>query len=230
MSKAATTGPPPAEPSKAAWRRWARAQRRALADADPERRADAAIAAHLGSWEPWRTARVALVYLAFGSEVDPLTLGLAPAGAHAAAVPARATQAGGARADGATAGTAQAGGPRLATTRTPSGGGPLHVHAYLPDALERHALGFLQPRADAPLVPLEAIDLALVPGLCFDASGCRLGYGRGYYDQFLPRLPARVVTVGVTRAALVVERLPTEAHDVAVGWLLTEAGVRRAGG
>jgi len=199
----ATTRRPQAGSSKTAWRRWARARRRALADADPGRRADAAIAAHLGAWGPWRAARVALVYLAFGSEVDPLTPGLAPAGEGA-------------------------GGPRLATTRTPASGGLLHVHAYRPDALERHALGFLQPRADAPLVPLEEVDLALVPGLCFDTSGRRLGYGRGYYDQLLPRLPARVITVGVTRAALVVERLPTEAHDVAVGWLLTEAGVRRA--
>ena len=209
MPKATTTRPPLGS-GKPAWRRWALARRRALADADSDRRADAAIAAHLRAWTPWRAARVALVYLAFGSEVDPLTRGLAAVGALTSG--------------------AQAGGPQLATTRTPGSGGPLHVHAYRPDALERHALGFHQPRADAPLVPLEAIDIALVPGLCFDTGGRRLGYGRGYYDQLLPRLPARVITVGVTRAALVVERLPSEAHDVAVGWLLTEAGVRRADG
>lgn len=214
MPKATTTRPPLGS-GKPVWRRWALAQRRAFADADPDRRADAAIAAHLSAWAPWRAARVALVYLAFGSEVDPLTNGLAAVGAEASSA-----QASGAKASG----------PRLATTRTPGSGGPLHVHAYRPDALERHALGFLQPRADAPLVPLEAIDIALIPGLCFDTGGHRLGYGRGYYDQLLPRLPARVITVGVTRAALVVERLPSEAHDAAVGWLLTEAGVQRAVG
>ncbi len=217
-----TTRRPPLGSGKAAWRRWALARRRALADADPDRRADAAIAAHLRAWAPWRAARVALVYLAFGSEVDPLAGGLATVGAQADGAQAGRTQADGMRADGP-----HAGGPRLVTTRTPRSGGPLRVHAYRPDALERHALGFQQPRADAPLVPLEAVDLALVPGLCFDAGGRRLGYGRGYYDQLLPRLPARAITVGVTRAALVVERLPSEAHDVAVGWLLTEAGVQR---
>jgi 5-formyltetrahydrofolate cyclo-ligase len=196
--------PPTAGAAKSAWRHWARARRQALDAADPQGLADRAVAAHIATWERWRGARVALVYLAFGSEVDPLAGGLLGS--------RRAPQEGEPL-------------PLLATTRTPSGGG-LRVHELDLQALVPHPLGFLQPPADAPLVDLEAIDVALVPGLCFDRRGHRLGYGRAYYDRLLPQLPARVATLGVTREALIVERLPSEPHDAPVGWLVSEAGVR----
>ena len=199
--------PPPPDATKASWRRWARTTRRALADGDPERGAERAVAAHLRAWQRWRQARVALVYLAFGSELDPLAGGLLPAASDLSGVGAS--------------------GPRLATTRTPEGSGGLQVHVYDPTALEAHPLGFSQPRADAPLVDLATIDVVLVPGLCFDERGGRIGYGRGYYDRLLALLSARVATVGVAREALVLPRLPTEPHDVAVRWLVTEAGLRR---
>ena len=201
--------------SKTAWRRWARAKRQALAAADPRRAAEQAVAEHLRAWTSWRGARVALVYLAFGSELDPLAGGLRP-GLH------------GGDANGE-AGGAPPPLPVLATTRTPRDGGALRVHAIEPDALERHPLGFLQPRGDAPVLPLERIDVALVPGLCFDHGGARLGYGRGYYDRLLPLLPAKTVTVGVVHDALVVPRVPREPHDALVAFLVGESGVRPAG-
>lgn len=168
------------------------------------------MAAHLLAWPPWRASRVALVYLAFGSELDPLAGGLRPALLGAAA---------------ATAADA----PMLVTTRTPADGAELHVHTLEPERLERHALGFLQPRDDAPRIPLERIDVVLVPGLCFDDRGTRLGYGRGYYDRLLPRLPARVPTVGVVHDALVVRGVPREPHDAPVRYLVSESGLRSTG-
>jgi 5-formyltetrahydrofolate cyclo-ligase len=184
---------------KAAWRTWARARRRRLARDEAGRAAaERRMRAHLVAWPAWRAARWALVYLAFADECDPL------------------------------AGHAHGEGPRLAATRTLAGDAPLRVHAYDPAALERHAFGFSQPAADVPTVPLDEIDVVLVPGLCFDAHGGRLGYGRGLYDRLLSEVGASTRTVGVTRDALVVRALPIEPHDVDVGWLLTESGLRRA--
>jgi len=117
---------------------------------------------------------------------------------------------------------------RIAITRTPDRG-QLSVHEYQPDRLERHRLGFDQPRVDAPSVSLEDVDVVLVPGLAFDLQGNRLGRGKGYYDDLLARLPAGVVRVGVTADALVIESVPTEAHDRRVAWVATESGVRRSG-
>jgi 5-formyltetrahydrofolate cyclo-ligase len=121
------------------------------------------------------------------------------------------------------------GSPPLATTRTPGGGQPLTLHAWT-GALERHRFGFLQPSADAPRVAPADVDLVLVPGLAFDRRGGRLGYGQGLYDRLLPALRAGVPRVGVAIDALVVGRLPTEAHDVAMTHLLTPAGLRPVDG
>lgn len=211
--------PPSAAADKGAWRRWARARRDTLAGADTARVVERRIAEHLRDWAPWRGARVALVYLAFGSELDPLAGGLRP-GIEvvdpAAAALGR---------DGPALGHD---GPALATTRTPPDGAELEVRALLPNALERHPLGFLQPRADAPTVALDRIDVVLVPGLCFDVRGVRLGYGRGYYDRLLPRLGACAETVGVVHDDLVVPALPHGPHDVPVRHLVGEGGLRAA--
>ncbi len=117
---------------------------------------------------------------------------------------------------------------RVALTRTPNRG-PLTVHEYDPSGLQRHRYGFDQPPADAPVVPLDDIDVVLVPGLAFDRSGNRLGRGKGYYDQLLASLPRGVVRVGVTVDEAVLDVIPTESHDQKVSWIATETGVRRSG-
>ena len=95
--------------------------------------------------------------------------------------------------------------------------------------LELHPYGYHQPFAYAVTIPPNRIDLALVPGLCFDERGARLGYGLGYYDRLLPLLLGGVPIVGVTAEALVVPELPRDAFDVPMTHLVTERGVRRVG-
>ncbi|WP_209332123.1 5-formyltetrahydrofolate cyclo-ligase [Lunatimonas salinarum] len=57
------------------------------------------------------------------------------------------------------------------------------------------------------------IDLVFLPLLAFDLEGFRIGYGMGYYDQFLSRLPNGVLKVGLSYFPAE-ERLPREHHDV----------------
>ena len=77
-------------------------------------------------------------------------------------------------------------------------------------------------------VPLDTIDLILVPGVAFDHDGMRLGQGGGYYDATLPSTTA--LRVGVAHEWQVVELLPREAHDVPVHYLVTPSGVLRVPG
>ncbi len=110
-------------------------------------------------------------------------------------------------------------------TRTPkvrSEGLTIH---RLDERLEPHPYGYLQPGADAAPVSPHVVDLALVPGLCFDVLGTRLGYGKGYYDRLLPVLRPETPRVGVSAAALVVSRLPRGPFDVPMTHLVTESGV-----
>jgi 5-formyltetrahydrofolate cyclo-ligase len=82
------------------------------------------------------------------------------------------------------------------------------------------------PARRVPADP-QTLDVAVAPGVGFDESGYRLGYGGGHFDRLLARVPAATPTVGVAFSAQVVEELPTGPHDVPVDVLVTEEGVRR---
>ena len=59
----------------------------------------------------------------------------------------------------------------------------------------------------------DQIDVALVPGMAFDAAGHRLGRGRGYYDRFLTAHP-HLHTIGVCFPFQRVAEVPTDSYDV----------------
>ena len=56
-------------------------------------------------------------------------------------------------------------------------------------------------------------DMILVPGLAFDKTGFRLGYGAGYYDIFLIDQPDSI-KVGICYLFQLVDQVPTESHDI----------------
>ena len=87
-------------------------------------------------------------------------------------------------------------------------------------ALIQAAFGLWEPAPDFPLVERESIDLTLVPAVCYDRQGYRLGFGGGYYDRWLAGYAGR--TVGLCRDCVLQERVPLEPHDQAVELLLTE--------
>jgi phosphomannomutase len=112
-------------------------------------------------------------------------------------------------------------------TRTPHDG-ELTIHPFDSER-EPHRLGFGQPVEGSGVVDPTAVDVALVPGLAFDRDGMRLGRGGGHYDRLLTRLRPDALVVGVAPAALVVDELPAEAHDVSMTHLVTEAGIVEVG-
>lgn len=93
-----------------------------------------------------------------------------------------------------------------------------------PDAeLAPGAFGVWEPTAahHRP-VPVDALDLVLVPGIAFDRDGHRLGHGHGTFDRFLAGLPATVVTVGLCFDFQLVESpLPRASHDQTVHTVLS---------
>jgi 5-formyltetrahydrofolate cyclo-ligase len=84
--------------------------------------------------------------------------------------------------------------------------------------------GVLEPRGGRRIPPV-AIDLAVVPGVAFDLRGHRLGYGKGFYDRAFGTGPSRPLLVGFAFEMQVVDRLPTEGHDVQLDLLITESRV-----
>lgn len=68
----------------------------------------------------------------------------------------------------------------------------------------------------------ELIDVVLVPGLVFDARGYRLGYGKGYYDRFLPCLRRDAFRCGLCYDFQVVDDIAPHPRDIPVDRIITE--------
>ena len=88
--------------------------------------------------------------------------------------------------------------------------------------LERQHFGIYQPIVGRVReVPLEDIDLVVVPGVAFDKNNVRLGRGHGYYDRFLCGLPKKTRTIGLAFDFQVLEYLPKDSHDIPVWKTIT---------
>lgn len=85
--------------------------------------------------------------------------------------------------------------------------------------------GIQEPTEQAPLIRPEEIGLALVPALCYDEGGHRLGFGGGYYDRWLESFSG--TTVGLCRECVLQRSLPVEPHDLGVHVLVTDRRVLR---
>lgn len=84
------------------------------------------------------------------------------------------------------------------------------------------AFGVKEPKG-CKLVPVEAIDLVVVPGVVFDQRGHRLGYGRGYYDRALAKCQSQCIKVGLAYDFQLVEELPAVDHDETLSVIVTES-------
>lgn len=68
---------------------------------------------------------------------------------------------------------------------------------------------------------LTELELVLVPGIAFDRTGHRLGRGKGYYDRFLKSLPKEIQTIGLAYDFQLMDSIPVNDLDVAVGQVIT---------
>jgi 5-formyltetrahydrofolate cyclo-ligase len=90
--------------------------------------------------------------------------------------------------------------------------------------------GVREPRAISrrPGRP-DRLDAVVAPGVAFDRSGRRLGYGGGHFDRLLSMLRPQTPVIGVAFQAQIVNAVPTVAHDRCVDVVVTEQAVYRGG-
>jgi 5-formyltetrahydrofolate cyclo-ligase len=79
--------------------------------------------------------------------------------------------------------------------------------------------GVREPSPNCPALPLNQLDLTLVPGIAFDANGRRLGRGKGFYDRLLPETTG--MKLGLAFDWQESDALPVEPHDVELDAILT---------
>jgi 5-formyltetrahydrofolate cyclo-ligase len=81
------------------------------------------------------------------------------------------------------------------------------------DELVSGIWGIREPHAGAATISLDEIDFVLIPGVAFDHSGARLGYGAGYYDRLLARSARRALRVAAAFDVQIVDTVPVDTHD-----------------
>ena len=153
--------------------------------------------AHLLSTPFWQRARSVALYQPFPAEVSTALLMTA----------------------------AWAEGKQVALPTTPPMGQPLRFVQVHPDTGRVPGpMGTQEPPADCLHVPAETLDLVILPGLGWDRSGTRLGYGGGYYDRSFAHSPA--LRIQLAFALQEQPGLPREAHDLPMHGVVTELGLR----
>jgi 5-formyltetrahydrofolate cyclo-ligase len=176
-----------------------RAVRSGLAPAAREA-ASRAIAARVAALPAWTAALTVALFPSTGSEVDTWEL----------------------------ARLALAAGKRVAWPRISSSGRAMEFACCAPAELVPGPARVLEAPPSAPALPIDLLDLVVVPGLAFDPAGRRLGRGRGHYDATLVRLRPGALRIGLCFEAQVVDRVPTEPHDAPLDAVVTESRVLAA--
>ena len=82
-----------------------------------------------------------------------------------------------------------------------------------PADLQRGAFGIFEPTGEL-FTDYNTIDVAIIPGMAFDAKGHRLGRGKGYYDRFLAKLSPSTYKIGLCFSWQLVDYVPTDEHDI----------------
>ena len=66
------------------------------------------------------------------------------------------------------------------------------------------------------------IDAVVTPGLAFDGSGSRIGFGGGYYDKLFLELPKRSLRIGIAYAFQRVKSFQQAPWDININKIITE--------
>jgi len=89
--------------------------------------------------------------------------------------------------------------------------------------LKKGPRGILEPDpGKCNEVPIECIDIAVIPGIAFDEKGGRIGSGEGYYDRLIPKLAITTRKVALSLEAQLVPLVPMESHDRYVDIIISE--------
>ena len=87
---------------------------------------------------------------------------------------------------------------------------------------QKGAFGIMEPIGEVPIT--EDSPMVIVPGLGFDRSKNRIGYGKGFYDRYFARFPA-CRKIAATYETQIVDNIPTNDFDTPMDLIITEREV-----
>lgn len=91
------------------------------------------------------------------------------------------------------------------------------------EELREGAFGILEPCPTGVDHQADEADLIVVPGVAFDPTGHRIGYGKGYYDRFLHQTDGRAHLIGLCHDFQLVDgTIPSVAHDIPMELIVSD--------
>lgn len=106
----------------------------------------------------------------------------------------------------------------------PAAGRLTHLEFEGLHQLQHNAWGIPEPQQGNEIDPAR-IDLVLVPLLAADRTGNRLGYGKGFYDRFLPDTRPDCLRIGYSLLELADGLIPADPWDVRLTHAITPEGL-----
>ncbi|MBE6622681.1 MAG: 5-formyltetrahydrofolate cyclo-ligase [Ruminococcaceae bacterium] len=91
------------------------------------------------------------------------------------------------------------------------------------DQMKEASFGLLEPDSGCEECKAGNFSLLIVPGLVYDKSGYRIGYGKGFYDRYLSTFEG--VAIGLCYSSFLVPEVPRSRYDRHADVIITEKGV-----
>lgn len=100
---------------------------------------------------------------------------------------------------------------------------PKRLEHSIIDANTSFSAGIYNVPVPSPIVSFDIhdLDLVLVPLLCVDHYGNRIGYGQGFYDGFLGQLPEQTKKIGLSLFPPVDHEIKRDDWDVTLDAVIT---------
>ena len=92
-----------------------------------------------------------------------------------------------------------------------------------PDELVTDAFNIKAPVNESDIYTPQPSDIIIVPAMAYDVKGFRLGYGKGFYDRFLPDFMG--TKIGLCYSDFMTDTLPKGRYDISVDIIVTEKKV-----
>ena len=92
------------------------------------------------------------------------------------------------------------------------------------DSLENmtvNKFGTLEPNNVKMIVKPQDINVMIMPGICFDRYGNRIGFGKGYYDRYLECITPIKIAIAFSEQ-VINEKIKEEKFDIKYDYLITE--------
>jgi len=98
----------------------------------------------------------------------------------------------------------------------------LRVNNYDSDIIKKTSGVFEPNPAVCKKVPLDLIDIALIPGLAFDEKGGRVGFGEGFYNKLITKLPETTRKVSIAFEEQIADSIPMDSRKYNVDIIITD--------